>query len=289
MNASHQTLKWFLFILLSFIWGSSFILMKEGLHVLNAYQVASLRMLSGGLVLLPLVFKIWRKYDLQQKKYILASGLLGSFFPAYLFCIAETRIDSALAGFLNSLTPILTMIIGGWMFKSVFTRNKWFGVSIGLIGMAMLLIPERSNSALNLLFSMFVLLATVCYALNANLVAAKLKAIVPVDIASLAFGMLVPPSLIILFATGFFSLPLYKTEYLYSVGASVVLGVFGTAIASILFYVLLKKAGALFASMVTYGIPFIALIWGLVANETIYTLQVIGLCIILAGVYLARK
>ena len=289
MTASNQTLNWVLFIILSFIWGSSFILMKEGLEVLSAYQVASLRMLSGGIVLFPLAIKIFLQYNQQQKNYILASGLLGSFFPAYLFCIAETKIDSALAGFLNSLTPILTMIIGGIIFKSVFTRNKWIGVSIGLVGMAMLLLPESSHGLENILFSMLVLVATVCYALNANLVAAKLTDIGPVHIATLAFGMLVPPSLIILIATGFFELPLTEPAYLYSVGSSVVLGVFGTAIASILFYVLLKRAGPLFASMVTYGIPFVALFWGLIAGETIYMMQILGLIVILIGVYLAKR
>ncbi len=289
MKTSNQSLSWILFIILSVIWGSSFILMKEGLKVLDAYQVASLRMLSAGLVLLPMGIKLFSKYSIQQKKFILASGLLGSFIPAYLFCIAETRIDSAIAGFLNSLTPILTMILGGWIYKSRFTKNKWIGVTIGLAGMIMLLIPEANHGIGNILFSSLVLLATICYAINVNLVSAKLHNIASMHIASLAFGMLVPPSLIVLALTGFFSLPLAEYEYMYSVGASVVLGVFGTAIASILFYILLKRASPLFASMVTYGIPFVALVWGLIAGETIYALQIVGLVIILAGVWLARK
>jgi drug/metabolite transporter (DMT)-like permease len=284
---SEQTVNWLLFIILSFIWGSSFILMKEGLHSLNAYHVASLRMLSGGVVLLPVAFKQWGNYSWTDKKWILLSGLLGSFLPAYLFCIAETRISSALAGFLNSTTPILTMIIGALIFRTAFTRIKWIGVVTGLSGMALLFLSERADFT-NLLFSLLVLIATICYAMNANLAAAKLKAIGPTNIASLAFAMLIPPSLIALAFTGFFSLDFSSASVLYSIGASSLLGIAGTAIATILFYRLLKRAGALFASMVTYGIPFVALLWGLIAGETIHLVQIIGLVIILAGVMLAN-
>ncbi len=284
---SEQTVNWLLFIILSFIWGSSFILMKEGLHSLNAYHVASLRMLSGGIVLLPVAFKQWNNYTWQYKKWILLSGLLGSFFPAYLFCIAETRISSALAGFLNSTTPILTMMIGAIIFKTMFTRIKWTGVIIGLTGMALLFLSERADFT-NLIFSSLVVIATICYAMNANLAAAKLKTIGPTNIAALAFAMLIPPSLIALALTGFFLLDFSSGAVLYSIGASSLLGIAGTAIATILFYRLLKRAGALFASMVTYGIPFVALLWGLIAGETIHGVQIIGLVVILAGVMLAN-
>jgi drug/metabolite transporter (DMT)-like permease len=285
---SVQSLNWFLFIVLSFIWGSSFILMKEGLHHLNAYQVASLRMLSAGLVLLPIAIKKFKNFSIAEKKWILLSGLLGSFIPAYLFCIAETRINSALAGFLNSTTPILTMIIGAIIFRSTFTKMKWIGVATGLVGMTLLFLSERADLT-NFLFSLFILLATICYAFNANIAAAKLKSIGPTDTASIAFAMLIPPSLIILILTGFFSLPFNDSEVLYSIGASTLLGIAGTAFATILFYRLLKRAGALFASMVTYGIPFVALMWGLIAGETIHLLQIAGLAIILFGVTLAKK
>lgn len=280
---SEQTVNWLLFIILSFIWGSSFILMKEGLHSLSAYHVASLRMLSGGIVLLPVAFSKWRSFGWTEKRWILISGLLGSFFPAYLFCIAETRVSSALAGFLNSTTPILTMMIGAVMFKVSFTRNKWIGVVAGLSGMAMLFLSEAADLK-NFLFSLLVLIATICYAFNANIAAAKLKSIGPTNIAALAFAMLIPPSLIVLILTGFFKLDLTDQDVLYSIGASSLLGIAGTALATILFYRLLKKAGALFASMVTYGIPFVALFWGLIAGESIHLLQVIGLVVILGGV-----
>ncbi|HMP86442.1 MAG TPA: DMT family transporter, partial [Lacibacter sp.] len=113
---------WLLFTILAFIWGSSFILMKEGLHELTAYQVAAIRMLSAGLVLLPFSLRNVGSLSRKQLLFIVLSGVLGSFIPAILFCVAETRIDSALAGMLNALTPLFVIGVGA-LFFSVTT--KW--------------------------------------------------------------------------------------------------------------------------------------------------------------------
>ncbi len=94
------------------------------------------------------------------------------------------------------------------------------------------------------------------------------------------------PSALILFFTGFFQHSIYQPHYAISIAASVSLGMFGTALASVLYYMLIKRAGGFFASMVTYGIPFVAVGWGLYSGETITWKQVGCLCLILAGVYL---
>lgn len=262
--------------------------MKEGLKGLDAFQVASLRMLSAGAVLLPYAVKKFFSFDGRARRSMLITGLLGSFFPAYLFCIAETRIDSALAGLLNSLTPILTMLVGVFIYKAAFSKKKWLGVIIGLAGMVTLLLPELDNGFEHLAFSGLVVLATVSYALNTNYVGQHLRHISPLDIAALAFTMLIPPSLLILALTGFFNSHFADKQVLLSLGSSLILGIFGTAIASVLFYRLLKNAGALMASMVTYGIPFVALAWGIIAGESIHIFQIAGLGIILTGVAMTR-
>src|SRR5688500_15056504 len=132
MSVSKNTIiNWGLFIALSFIWGSSFILMKEGLKALSAYQVAALRIGSGGLVLLPVAFIHLRVTPPGKLGYIILSCLLGSFIPAFLYCIAETKIDSSLAAFLNALTPISTIVIGVLFFKSKLHLQKVFGVIFG--------------------------------------------------------------------------------------------------------------------------------------------------------------
>ncbi|MCA6489171.1 MAG: DMT family transporter, partial [Chitinophagaceae bacterium] len=105
-------ISWLLFIVLCLIWGSSFYLMKVGMDQLSAYQVASLRMLTAGLVLVPFARKAWQSIPRNRVMLVMGSGLLGSFFPAYLFCLAETKIDSAIAGILNALTPLFTLLVG---------------------------------------------------------------------------------------------------------------------------------------------------------------------------------
>jgi drug/metabolite transporter (DMT)-like permease len=100
--------------------------------------------------------------------------------------------------------------------------------------------------------------------------------------------MLIPPSAIILWMFGYFNNPLIEKPFLIATGVSTILGVFGTAIASVLFYVLVKRSGGLFASTVTYGIPFVAVFWGLLSGEKIALPQVGCLGVILVGVYLAN-
>lgn len=160
---------------LCLVWGSSFILMKEGLRALTAYQVAALRMGSAGIVVVPLAVRYIREIPVNKIGYILLSGLLGSFFPAFLYCIAETKIDSSFAAFLNALTPISTIIIGVVFFKSQLRLQKALGVLLGLLGMAVLLWGNGSVNFGNLPFSALVLIATICYSLNANIVNRYLK------------------------------------------------------------------------------------------------------------------
>ncbi|MEP7256830.1 MAG: DMT family transporter [Flavitalea sp.] len=288
MTARQKLVNWSLFIGLSFIWGSSFILMKEGLRQLTDFQVASVRILSAGLVLLPVAIKkisAVRKADLGL---IFLSGILGSFLPAYLFCIAETRIDSSLAGFLNAFTPIFTIIIGILFFNNKM-GHKLPGVIVGFAGMLMLFFGKDAGDPGQLAFSALVILAALCYALNANVVSHRLQGTGSMAITAIAMSLLIIPCGCILAATGFFSLPLTHSGIVFSLGASAVLGLLGTALATIMFYMLLKRAGPVFASMVTYGIPFIALFWGLMAGEQVNTLQIAGLIILLAGVYFATK
>ena len=281
--------NWLLFVVLSVIWGSSFILMKEGMVKLTPYQVASLRILSAGLVLIPFARRAVRAIPRDKLFLVILSGLLGNFFPAYLFCIAETKLDSGLAGILNALTPFFVILIGISFFQLKANAIKIVGVLIGFAGLCLLVTASGHFSLQNLSFALLILLATCFYGLNVNLIGRYMQGIGSINIASLAFVFLIIPSIIILWTTGYFALPLGEKATLNSTLASFVLGVMGTASASILFYMLIKRAGNLFASMVTYGIPFVALAWGAWYGETITLTQVGCLGIILVGVYLVNK
>jgi drug/metabolite transporter (DMT)-like permease len=282
--------NWLIFLVLALIWGSSFILMKEGMRVLDPWQVASIRILSAGLVLLPFLGRALKSLPRQKLGVVILSGLMGTFFPAYLFCLAETRLDSALTGILNALTPLLTLCVGALFFQARIRWKKWAGVLLGFAGMVLLMLAGTEALDLSYLgFASYVLLATLFYGINVNTVNRYLSQTASLHIAAIAFTFLIPPSLGILVFSGFFNQMGSLEGWYRAVGASAVLGMLGTALASILFYILLKKAGTVFASMVTYGIPFVALGWGMVAGESVNLLQVLCLGIILAGVYMTKK
>jgi len=218
------------------------------------------------------------------------SGVLGSLLPAYLFCIAEEGIDSALAGTLNSLTPIFVIITGALFFKSQTTTNKILSILISFSGSILLLLSKgHMQESQNLLYVSFVVLATIFYGFNVNMVHKNLKNIGSLQIAAVALTLNAIPALLVLIFTGYFNLPLTSKGVLLSTAAAAVLGVFGTAIASIIFYMLVKRAGAVFASMVTYGIPVVAIMWGIVYHEEVGWKQVACLAIILFGVYYANR
>jgi drug/metabolite transporter (DMT)-like permease len=283
-------LNWGIFILLSIIWGSSFIMMKEGMLHLTAYQVAALRIVFSGIVLLPSAIKHIRSIPKNKIPVIFMSGALGSLIPSFLFCIAEEGIDSALAGTLNSLTPIFVIIVGAMFFKSKTSGNKVLGIFIAFTGSILLLLSKgHLQESRNMLYVSFIVIATICYGINVNMVHKHLPEIGSLQIAAIALTSNAIPALVVLIFTGYFNMALTDPGVLYSTANAAMLGIFGTAIASILFYVLIKRAGAVFSSMVTYGIPIIANFWGMIYGEEVGWKQFACLLLILAGVYVANR
>ena len=288
---SNNLIKWVIFVLLSLIWGSSFILMKIGLeNSLTAYQIASLRIVAAGIVLFPIAIKNIRGIPFNKLLLVFISGVLGSLLPAYLFCIAEEEIDSSLAGTLNCLTPIFVIISGVLFFRVTPPSSKVLGILIAFTGSILLLLSKgHMQESKHLLYASLVILATFLYGFNVNMVTRHLLEISSFHIAAVALVLNAIPALIVLISTGYFSLPLAQSNLLLATGASFLLGVFGTAVATVLFYVLVKNAGGIFASMVTYGIPFVAIGWGIYFGEQFGWQQVGCLLVILAGVYFVNR
>lgn len=287
MKSNQAIVKWGLFILLSFIWGSSFLLMLIGLENLNAWQVAAMRLFSAGIVMLPFAWSAMRNIPKEKIVYTILSGLLGSFFPAFLFCLAETKLDSSFAGTLNSLTPVFVLLTGTLFFSLKVNTQQVTGILVSFTG-SILLFMAKGGKTGDLLYIGFIILATFFYGLNVNMVGKKLKTVPSFNIAVIAFSFLSIPSLIILLAFGTHTLDFGNSGVLKSTWASALLGIAGTSAASVLFYVLLKRAGGVFASTVTYGIPFIAIFWGWVYHEKI-TIAVIGsLLLILLGIFITN-
>ena len=282
-------INWLVFALLSLVWGSSFVLIKEGLRSFSPYQVASLRMLFAGLVLVPFAIKALPQIPKEKMGLVLISGVAGNFIPAFLFCIAETQIDSSLAGILNSLTPLFTILVGISFFKVQTNITKIIGVIIGFIGLCFLFAAGKDMSMRNMSYAGLVLMATLFYGINVNMVGRYLQNIGALNIASVAFSFLVLPSAAILFFTGYFNNNFTNQTVIQSSLASAVLGIIGTSLASILFYYLIKRAGVIFGSLVTYGIPIVAVCWGMLYGEKITPMQYVWMGVILLGVFIANR
>ena len=284
-----KQLKWVYLMVLALVWGSSFILIKKGLIGLTALQLGSLRIIFAAVFLLLIGFKSLSKIPMYKWKYIALTSLFGTFIPAYLFAIAQTEIDSSVSSILNSLTPLNTLILGALVFGLQFKKNQIFGILIGLIGSALLILngaihhPEQ-----NYYYAFLVLIASICYAVNVNLIKKYLHDLSPLSITTSNFMVLFVPAFIILFFSGFFEV-VHDLKVQESVLFIMVLGVVGTGIANILFFKLIQMSSPVFATSVTYLIPVVAFCWGLLDNEMLTPVQFFGAFIILIGVYLSAK
>ena len=287
---SNKLINWILFILLCFIWGSSFILMKYSKDALSASQIAALRIFSAGIVFIIPAAIYLKELTKKQILYAITAGIVGNLIPAFLFAIAIVKnIDSSLAAIFNSLTPIFVALIGITMFKDKIKANKMLGVFIGFAGLCLLVLTQQKVSFDNFTYSLLIVLATALYGLNVNIVAHKLKNVNPLHTATISLGFMTIPSAIVLWQQQFFELDFSTPVIRNAVIASALLGIVGSAIATAFFYMLVKRAGGLFASLVTYGIPFVAIIWGMADGEIINWVEFVCLGIILLGVYLANR
>ena len=284
-----KQIKWGYLLLLSLIWGSSFILIKKGLVGLTAFQLGSLRIIFAALFLLVIGFRSLVKIPHHQWKYIALTSLFGTFIPAYLFAIAQTQIDSSISSILNSLTPLNTLLIGVLFFRLDFRRNQIFGVLIGLVGSALLIwngAVHHPNQ--NYYYAFLVLSASICYATNVNLIKKYLSDLPPLSITTGNFLVLLFPALAVLYSTDFFAMT-YGAEVQESVLYILILGVLGTGIANIIFFKLIQISSPVFATSVTYLIPVVAFFWGMLDQELLTPVQLFGAFIVLVGVYLSAR
>lgn len=288
-NFDNKTLQWVVLLFLSLIWGTSFILIKKGLQSYDAMQVAAFRILFSFLFLLPLSIKHIRVINRDNIVSLIIVGLVGFAIPAVLFSKAQTRIDSSLAGMLNSLTPLFTLIVGVLVYRR---SSKWMnvvGLLIGLVG-AMGLIWKGDLTILKSfnVYGLFVVVATICYGINVNEVKYRLAGMGSVKITSLAFFFTGPLAAgYLLFSD--FSAAKQTPDYLLNLGYIAILALFSSVIAVVVFNKLIKHTTALFAASVTYIIPFFAIMWGMIDGEEVRMMQFAWMGVILLGVYMVNK
>lgn len=281
--------KWYYLVVLALVWGSSFILIKLGLVGLTPFQLGSLRIIFAAVFLLIIGFRTLPKIPLHKWKFIAVTALFGTFIPAYLFSIAQTQIDSSVSSILNSLTPLNTLVLGFVLFGLDFQRRQLIGVIIGLFGSALLIYNGALNHPeQNYYYAILVVIASLCYATNVNLIKKYLSDLNPLTISTGNFFVLLFPALGILFFSDFFEV-VAVAEVQQSVFYILILGIVGTGLANILFFKLIQISSPIFATSVTYLIPVVAFFWGLLDNEMLTPIQFLGALIILGGVYLSAR
>ena len=283
--------SYLLITLLAIIWGSSFILMKRALLVYTPFQIGALRIFVAFLFMFPFIIKYFNTIERKNWKFLAATGFLGNAIPSILFPLAETQISSALAGMINSLTPIFTLIVGLLFFKMKVESNKITGLIIGLFGAVLLVAGQQSGPGLNhvSIFSLYIILSTICYAMSVNILRYKLSKIDSIRITGFALFFSGIPLGIYLFSTDFISRTQTANGSGFSFLCIIILGVLGTAASTIFFNKLIKISGALSATSVTYLIPIVAVMWGLWDHEVLTVYHLIGLLAILLGVYLVNN
>ncbi|MFL2633709.1 MAG: DMT family transporter [Candidatus Marisimplicoccus sp.] len=282
--------KWGTLIILSVIWGSSYILIKKGLTGLTPVQLGSLRVIITTLLIAPIGYNKIKHIPKNKMKWVAISAFVGSFFPAYLFAFAETEISSSVTAVMVSLTPLFTLLISVIIFGEELLKKQVVGVIIGFLGIIVLINNELLSSSFNILYVMFIVLAAFCYAVNANLLKYKLPNIPALGIVFMSFLFMFIPAFIVLFFSDFpFSDFTSNPLIIESIVYIVILALFGTAVAKVMYIKLLAISTPVFSVSTTYLMPVVAIFWGLLDGEEFKLTQFIGTSIILIGVYLVTK
>lgn len=289
MTATFQ--KWFYLIVLSLIWGSSYILIKKGLVGLTPLQLGSVRILMTTVILAIFGWKQLKKIPLSSWKWIVFTGFFGTFFPSYLFAFAETVIDSSVAAVLNGMTPLFTLILGIVVFKSELKWSKTLGVLIGFGGTLILVSNEFSiKSGSDSWYALLVVIAAFCYSINVNVIKYKLQGVSALGIALGNFLAILIPALVVLFISNFsWTSVITDPTVSTSLGYIFVLAFFGTALAKVMFNELVSISTPVFSISITYLLPIVAIGWGILDGETFSLIQWVGCAFILVGVYLVTE
>lgn len=282
---------WLLLILLAIIWGSSPILIKKALIKLDPFEIGALRLTLASIVLFPFLAKNLKEIRSKDYFVLFVSGIVGNVLPYFLYPIAQTKIDSATSGVLTSLTPFFALIVGVIFYKLKATKNNIIGLIIGFLGTSLLILFSGGADGFKIdLFGLFVVTATLLYGINLNLVKYHLSHLKPITITSFSIVSILPVTLYILvFYTPFLSHVSEFNSYTKEYGCVFILGVLGTSIATIVFYNLIKIKDTVFASMVTYLMPVVAIILGMIDGEIINGVQLFGMALIMVGVFINSK
>ncbi len=289
-DLSKKSWQWITLLILALVWGSSFILMKRGLRSFDYSQVAALRVFLSFVILMPLYPKLVKKLTLKNSIHLVIAGYAGIFFPAFLFTKAQTEINSSLAGMINSLAPFFALIMGILFYKNRPTKNQFIGIFMGLIGAIGLVSNGQIFNSLQSInkYALYVVVATVFYGINANQIRFKLSEFTGIEVTALAFLFTGPAAGVVLIFSDFSTVQSSDT-WLVDFGFIFILAAVGSVISLFFFNSLVQYTSALFATSVTYIIPFFAIIWGVLDGEKITLVHMLSIGMALIGVWLINS
>lgn len=280
---------WLLLGLLALIWGSSFLLIKKGLLAFGPMEVGALRISSAGIVLAPFIARRLNKITRKHWLKLASVGLVGSLIPAFMFAIAQTQLASGVTGVLNALTPIATLVIGSLFFHQKARFAQIIGIGIGLFG-TLLLVTASANGSWDFnLYALLVMAATVCYGLNLNLIKHKISDLSPLTITGISLLMAAVPATVYLFAGTEFIAQVQQPGAMLSLVSVLALGIVGTAGALMIFNHIVQLTNTVFTSSVTYLIPIVAVLLGVLDGESFWLQHGVGMLAILVGVWFANR
>ena len=296
MPAATAPVAWVLLVVLAIIWGTSFILMKKGLEVFSALELGATRVSVAALLLLPFALRHVGQVERSRFKWLAISGVIGTLIPAFLFAYAETRLASGLAGVLNALTVVFTLLVGALLFGQRLTGLRVLGIALGLVGTVVMLQlggsggTDTPSGEGNAWYGLYILVATIGYGVSVNVIKYQLGTLTPVAVTSVLLLLIGGPALAyLLLGTGFLhklsTVPGAWTAF----GYIALLATMSTAVAMVLFNKLIQQSTALFASSSTYLIPIVALAWGALDGEAFNLWHLLGMMIILAGVLIIHR
>jgi len=287
---SESGLAWTLLILLSFIWGSSFILIKKALITFSAFEVGAARISISFLAFLPLFILHFKRIPWRKWKAFAVVGLCGSGFPAFLYAVGQTRIPSGVAGVINSMTPLFTLLLGVAFFGGLLIRRQLFGIALGLAGtLVLFFVKKEGELAFPIPYILLLMLATISYAISGNTVAKFLGGVRPLIISVVSFCIVGPFMLVYLLGGEFIGKLDGSSEAWLSLAAVSTLSLVGTFLANILFFRLIQLTDAVFSSSVSFLIPVVAIFWGVIDGEWLTAFHVLALVFILLGVLLSKR
>ena len=276
--------EWGLTLTIGLIWGSSFLWIALGVDHLSPAVVAFGRMGLGAIALAAFP-AARRRIDRMDWARIALVAVVGNAGPALLFAVAETELDSAVAGMITSITPIIALVIASIMLKRLPARPQAFGIGLGFIGVVLMTAPSLAGVHATPLAIALVLLATVGYGLNSNL-------LVPLQQkyggpAVVLWALII--SSVILAPLALVGLP--DSEFtLSAVAAVLILGVIGTGVARALATTLAGRVGGPRMTTTTYLIPVVAIVLGVVfRGDIVAPIAIVGVIVVLAGAFSASR